>query len=355
MDFSRYDITTNLFDDKLLIKFIDRLSEDIYEKSISSNDIENIDLRKFAKIIEKCKQNDPDYQIETNYVGPNQLAINVKYSNDLIDVNYPILLNKKYTNANVQNEFVSIGRIVCIEIVGQYIPVLDGERYTQESLNNIRNVTEEFIRISVQTDTIDLTIVPVDTYDATTNISKFYNFEFNSTINFNETFPNLKNVIVNNFLQLEIFCSRTYFNNGIHIYFNNNIESITINAANIRMLDKDEAPNSIIQDIYFMMIRDYTLYQARKYCKILKLPNLKILKYNLLYANNFYDIYQTIGNYQLKFIHSTSCRNLKSIHITSATNVLNKFIDTGTRQSYQQILDEIRTFCRNNNVELTLT
>jgi hypothetical protein len=346
MNLSRYEIITNLLNDKLLIKFVDTLSEDIYEKLITSDDIEKIEPSKFARMIERCKQNDPDYQIETNHINPNQLAINVRYSNDIIDVNYPILLNKKNTNTIAQNKFVCIGRIVCIEMIGENISTDSSGNYTQESLNNIKNVTEEFIQISVQTDTIDLTILPNDTYDATANITKFYKFEINSTINFNETFPNLKNIVINHHYQLKYFCSQTYLFDKIEIYFNNNIESVIINSSN----NNYHCYDNVTKDIYYC---PYQIGYLKRHKRIMeqqivtyfKLPNIKILKYNFLRVNDFSFLVRIINE----------CSNIETIHARNVMNTLNKIQHIPSRQTYQTILNEIRTLCRDKNIQLTLT
>ncbi len=46
--------------------------------------------------------------------------------------------------------------------------------------------------------------------------------------------------------------------------------------------------------------------------------------------------------------------DFKSIHVTNATNTLNK-LPSDQRQGYQNYLNEIRTLCRDKNIQLTIT
>lgn len=357
MEYNNYFIEYKLIDSDLFLKITDKNTKISYENIITQNQINDLPINKFIKILENSIKLIPDYNVDIE-IEIDQLILYLSYDNEIINLDYTIYLDK-FSSTEINNSLLK--RIEQLEkIIDDNNLITIAKIFNIEIQNDkMTKLTTDYIRYSKDTTHIEINL-PDDTYDISKNIKNIYQLQFNFNIDPTEIFTNLKKLSVSKIEYLLYFSQFAKYKSnkkGIlssdieyNVYINNNtIQEITIsdkktsalnlicnsnidvneilkyNKFNINATNINGGKNHVDMNRYFI---DY--------------PELTIIKIDCI------DAY-TINNFLNNFIKK--CKKLKTI-------IIYKFIIYKIVFNIDNInhncLPEIREYCENNNIKLEI-
>lgn len=213
MEYQNYLIVYKQVDFNLFIKFTNKKSNQSYENIITPEQIDNLPMNKFIKMLENSVNLVPNYNITIKLSDDNnQLIICLTYDTDMINISNTIHLEKTSIN-QVKSSDVLIKRIEKLERTIEQL-----ERITEENdkitiaklLNvetynhNCSSLTCQYLKFSKNTEHIEI-ILPPNKHDISRDKRNNYELIFNYDIDPNEVFTNLKKITISDCTYLNYF------------------------------------------------------------------------------------------------------------------------------------------------------
>jgi hypothetical protein len=394
MEYQNYFIEYKQIDSNLFVKFTDKHSKISYENTITPEQIDNLPISKFIKILENCQLLIPNYNIIIEKLNnDNQLTLFLTYDIEIINLSYTIQLEK---SSSTKTNDSLLKRIEQMEkIIDDNNQITIAKIYNLETYNyKMTNITNEYLRYSPKTEYIEV-ILPENKYDITTYKRNNYDIKFNYDIDSTQIFTNLKKIKLSDWKYLSYFmslCKYMYpkvksLNNfcygkissdnhkttGMYAYYyNNTIEEIEITHSKytntyIEYEDIRHEKNTYIdveseQNSDMTEIKEYNLitkigyhvnssdpFQSRSESLFsfseLHLPKMNKITVNLIESGYCFDFLLVIIK---------QCVNLKSL-IFNKINLSDKKINSEyTLIQYGKSLSEIKEYCKDKKINLQI-
>jgi len=323
MEYQNYFIEYKQIDLNLFVKFTDKNSKLSYENIIGPEQIDNLPINKFIKILENCIKKTTNYNIIIENED-NQLILFFNYDNEIINLSYTIQLHKSSTktNDNLLKRIEQLEKIVDENNKINIAKIINLETYNYK----MTNITNEYLIYSPKTEYIEV-ILPEDKYDITTDKRNNYDINFNYGIDPIQIFTNLKKIKLNDWKYLSYFlsiCKCIYTKNtqkncdgrdvstaGVYeYYYNNTIEEIEIiNPCGISYLGYQNTINDVCKKSYNNNMYDFYINISKLYHNynkevennynkvggvcgeiILHLPKLNKIKINIIKSGRYFDL-----------------------------------------------------------------
>jgi hypothetical protein len=356
--FKEEEVDSNIF-----IKFKNKNSNISYENIITSQQINNLPINKFVKILENSINSIPNYNIIIE-LSPdeNQLIVFLSYDTNIINISHTIHLEKT-SNNQVKSNDILINRIEQLERINEennkitIAKILNVETYNY----NMSSLTCNYIKYSKNAEHIEI-ILPKNTHDISRDKRNNYEIKFNYDIDPNDIFTNLKKITISDYNYLFYFChfcSLKIPSTGVILSMSNNsIEEIEFmddyNDFHCFLQPGQKFLESVFSDGL------HEILNKQKYIKndnkksvhnrynsddiSVDFPNLKKIISSICNGpNNLYGI--------LEFIKACK-KNNRSKKLNKL--ILKKIIYQGFNEYSRNYLCELRNVCKDNQIELEI-
>lgn len=383
MEYQNYLIVFKQIDSNLFVKITNKKSNESFENLITPDQIDNLPINKFIKILENSIKFIPDYNIiieSSPDPDQNQLTVFLSYDNEIINLSYTFHLEKSSVEQNNSNKIL-IERIEKLEktldelekTLEENNKITIGKIHNIETYNhNLSSLTSQYIKYSKNTEHIEI-ILPENTHDISRDKRNNYELKFNYDIDPNEVYTNLKKITISHWEYLFYFfnyCSYKFdqtntVNTKIYMLYmsNNTIEEIIFGkkycdfhrviggpfgSQYAGRVFSDTAKDIIVKQKYISKtVSIDSINNGKELCEHqveIDMPKLqKIIAIDISYANTLLGLVEFI----IKLKSNNKSKNLKKI-------IINKLTINSSCKSIPSYLKELRDLCEKYSIELDI-